>query len=283
MAGGWNIRLVALDLDGTLFNSQKIITPRTLAALRAALEQGVTVVPATGRPARGVPQELLALPGLRYALTSNGARVWDLARNAPVAEFLMEKRPTAEVLRILAEYDCTGDLLIDGHRVSAASQMDRMERYAPPAMLNYMRASGTVVEDIQAYLEASPCLPEKVTSVFADNAQRAEAWRRIDALGLGLEISSSLERNLEVNGPGVTKGKGLTALAGHLGLERGQLMACGDSGNDLAMLRAAGLGVAMGNAEPAVKQAAVWVTASNDEDGVALAVERFVLGRADGR
>lgn len=275
----WDIRLVALDLDGTLFTDQKTITPRTLAALAEALRRGVTVAPATGRPATGLPDALLALPGLRYALTSNGARVWDLAQNAPVAEFLMQKAQAEAALRVLEGYDCVTDLFVQGRRMSIASQLARMERIISPAMLAYMRSTRTEVEDIYAYLAASPALPEKVSVVFAQNAQRAEAWQRLEGLGLGLVLSSSLDKNLEINAPGVTKGRGLLALARHLGLAKHQLMACGDSGNDLAMLEAAGLGVAMGNAEPAVKAAAGYITASNEEDGVALAVERFVLGR----
>ena len=73
------IRLLAFDLDGTVLNDQKQLTPRTLAALTAAAERGVALVPATGRTAAGLPAALLALPGVRYAITSNGARVMDLA------------------------------------------------------------------------------------------------------------------------------------------------------------------------------------------------------------
>ena len=273
----WDVRLVALDLDGTLFNSRKVITQRTLDALRGALEQGVFVVPATGRPVIGLPQALLALPGLRYALTSNGARVWDLAEQQAVAEFLMEKPQVEATLRVLESCDCITDLFVDGQRISIASQHARLERIIAPAMLNYMRSTRNEVENIYAWLAESSALPEKVSVTFSDLEERNDAWRRLDALGLGLELSSSLPKNLEVNAPGVTKGKGLAALAAHLGLAREQLMACGDSGNDLAMIETAGLGVAMGNAEDAIKAVAGYVTTSNDEDGVALAVERFVL------
>lgn len=273
----WDIRLIALDLDGTLLTEQKTITPRTLAALKAALERGVAVAPATGRPAAGLPAPLLALPGLRYALTSNGARVWDLAQNAPVAEFLMQKTQAEAALRVLEGYDCITDLFVEGRRISIASQLTSLSRIISPAMLAYMRSTRTEVEDIYAYLAQSSALPEKVSVVFAQSAQRAEAWHRLEALGL--EISSSLDKNLEANAPGVTKGSGLLALAQHLGLARQQLMACGDSGNDLAMLKAAGLSVAMANAEPEIRAAAVYQTASNEEDGVAKAIERFVLGQ----
>ena len=91
------------------------------------------------------------------------------------------------------------------------------------------------------------------------------------------EITTSLDSNLEINAPGVTKGSALLALAEHLGLARSQLMAMGDSGNDLAMLQAAGLGIAMGNATEEVKAAADAVSTDNNHDGVAVAIEKYVL------
>ena len=94
----------------------------------------------------------------------------------------------------------------------------------------------------------------------------------------GAEITSSVPCNLEVNAPGVNKGRGLMALAAELGLDPAQVMACGDSGNDLAMIRLAGLGVAMANASPDVLAAADAVTLDNNHDGVAAAIETYVLG-----
>ena len=90
-----------------------------------------------------------------------------------------------------------------------------------------------------------------------------------------LEIASSIERNLELSAPGVTKGRGLMALAAHLGLTPGQVMAVGDSGNDLTMVQMAGLGVAMANATPDVLAAADVVTGDNNHDGVAQAIEKI--------
>ena len=93
-----------------------------------------------------------------------------------------------------------------------------------------------------------------------------------------VEATSSLGCNLELNAPGVTKGQALLTLAGTLGYSREQVMACGDSDNDLAMIKAAGLGVAMGNAEPEVKAAADVIVSDNNHDGVAEAIHRFILG-----
>ena len=117
---------------------------------------------------------------------------------------------------------------------------------------------------------------EKFSIIYPDDAARDAAWQAVLTVG-PTEITTSLDSNLEINAPGVTKGSALLALAEHLGLARSQLMAMGDSGNDLAMLQAAGLGVAMGNATEEVKAAADAVSADNNHDGVAVAIEKYVL------
>lgn len=133
-----NIRLLALDLDGTLLNEEKHITPRTLAALERAREQGVLLVPVTGRPAQGLPQAVLDLPGLRYAVTSNGATIRDLQED----RFLLEKHLTpATCLAVLArcaDFDMIRQVFREGVGYLSQTDYDTLKaRYAGTAMLAY--------------------------------------------------------------------------------------------------------------------------------------------------
>lgn len=274
---GCDIRMVALDLDGTVFNDQKQITPRTRAAIRAALAAGVAVLPATGRPLAGVPREFLEMPGVAWALTSNGGCVWRLAGRAPVVRLPFSPTQALAAMEVLAEYDCTTEAYLDGWAHTTEAQLARVQALVAPELLGYIRASRRVVADLPAFVAASDGV-EKLSCQFGTPAHRQAAWRRLEAMGF--EVTCSLGTNLEANAPGVDKGTALLALAARLGLTREQVMACGDSGNDQKMLAAAGLGVAMGNAEPAVRAAADAVTATNQEDGVALALARFVPGVA---
>ena len=269
------IRLVALDLDGTVFNSQKQISPRTLAALRAALEQGVAVVPATGRPLVGVPLQFTGLPGVRYALTSNGGCVWQLQPRRALARLTMTPAQAQKALRILEPFDCMADVYADGQAWATHERLAQAARFTPPEMLPYVLASRQAVEDMPAFVAGCPGV-EKLSILFTSPGQRAAARRALAEAGF--TVTHSIATNLEVNAPGVHKGAGLLALAPALGIPRECVMACGDSANDVEMLRAAGLGIAMGNAEPEVLGAARAVTLSNDEDGVAAALERYVLG-----
>lgn len=269
------IRLVGLDLDGTVFDSRKRISPRTAQAIGRACAMGVQVLPATGRPENGVPAQFLAIPGVQYALTSNGARVVDLREKRTVVSQLMTVQQGLEAIRAMARYDASVDVFWQGKAYADPENLRRAVENADPSMRPYIKNSRTVVPDMAAWLAEQSEGPEKISMFFARVSQREEAQRQAEAMGL--EVTSSLPTNLELNAGGVNKGRGLLALAKALGFAREQVMACGDSGNDAAMLKAVGLGVAMGNATPDILAAADAVTDTNDRDGVAKALERFVL------
>ena len=273
----WDIRLVALDLDGTVFDDEKNISPRTLRAFRAALDRGVDVIPATGRQAAGVPEEFLHMPGVRYALTANGASVVELATGRSVVRLPFDDALARAVLAALRPFGGVLGIFIDGGCCADADSAARMEDVCPPALLPYVRASRHVVPDLPAYMAAHSGQVEKFSILYPDDTVRDAAKAALAAACPGVEITSSMPRNLEVNAPGVNKGRGLLALAAELELDRRQVMACGDSGNDLEMIRAAGLGVAMGNASPDVLAAADVITLDNNHDGVAAAIETYVL------
>ena len=169
------------------------------------------------------------------------------------------------------------DLFLDGWGYSDRAKLARAEEWAAPGMADYIRRSRRSVEDVHA-LACRHREIEKANLFFTCPAQRREAWRLLEESGR-FEVSTSSAVGIELNAKGVDKAEGLFALGRRLGLEPARIMACGDSGNDLPMLRRAGAGVAMGNAAPEVKAAARFVTDSNDNDGVAKALERFVLGR----
>ena len=271
------IRLIAVDLDGTVLDDRKQLTPRTLEALREAGRQGVLIVPATGRTHAGLPPELLALPGVRYAITSNGARVMDLAAGKALRELYIPRGTALAAYDALSAFDCMTDLFQDGRGYSTEANRAASYRFVPDNLRDYVLNTRTVLPDLRAFIASQERGIEKLTIFFLDEDERRRAWAEVAALGV--DVVSSLPLNMEINAAGVDKGAGLLALAEQLGLPASALMACGDGGNDTAMVAAAGLGVAMANAFPEVKAAASYVTASNNEDGVALAGEKVVRGK----
>ena len=190
----------------------------------------------------------------------------------------MDENGTYQVELVGRELGGLIDVYVEGRAYTGAATFEALVAAAPPAMRTYFSTTRTVVADQVRWLETETRPVEKLTMLFTNEALRDTAFRVYQDSGR-FEVTSSIPNNLELNGKGVDKGKALLTLAGLLGLDRSQVMACGDSINDLAMLRAAGLGVAMGNAAPEIAAAADVRTACNDEDGVAKAIEWYVLGQ----
>lgn len=273
----WDIRLIALDMDGTVLDDAKNISPHTMDVLLRAIARGVEVVPATGRTVDGVPPQFMALPGLRYALGCNGAQVVELATGRTLVHLPFEAETALQIYDIVSRFDCMLSVFIGGKACTRAEDAALTERYTPANLRAYLRNFRQVVTDLPALMREHADSIEKFSIMYRDVAVRDAARAAVLARFPEVEATSSLGDNLELNAPGVDKGRGLLALAEVLGLCREQVMACGDGGNDLAMIRAAGLGVAMANAQDEVKAAAKYITLSNNDDGVAAAVEKFVL------
>ena len=252
-----DIRVLALDLDGTLTNDQKVVTPATRAALDAAAAKGVTIVLASGRPTAGImplAKELGLDKKGGCILSYNGGAIIDCA----TGETLYRKQLDAKYVPQLCSF----------------------AREQGVAIITYNK-QGVVSEnpeDEWALKECFTCkLPmQKVEDLAACRDEVLEAGRKQFAGEIDLYPSSPFF--IEAVPLGVAKDVSLGSLLESRGLTRDNLMACGDGLNDRSMIRFAGVGVAMQNAEPPVKEAADYVTvADNNHDGVAEAIEKFIF------
>ena len=269
-----DIRLIGLDLDGTVFDDAKHISPRNLAAIEAAVQAGIIVLPATGRTATGVPQAFTGIPGVHYALTSNGASVVDMRTGEHIVDQPFSLEDSLRVYDALKPFGGVFSLFVGGKSYATKADNDLIDVLVPENLRGYFRKTRIEVPDLRTVLQEKVGQVEKFSVMYPKVELRDEAWRAVLAACPDVEATTSLG-----NAPGVTKGSGLVALAEKLGLRRDQVMAVGDSGNDLSMIEDAGLGVAMGNATPEILAVADAVTADNNHDGVALAIEKYALHR----
>ena len=276
-----DIKLIGLDLDGTTLNSQKQLTARVAATIQKAGEAGVLVLPATGRALAGIPAEVLQIPGIRYALCANGAKVYELASGKTLVENCFTRETALDILDALGSKDNMPAVFIDGKVYKGQRDFEGFETLYDANTLNYVRISRHTVPDLHQFVKENPRPVEKVTVIFTSMEARNAAKEMLAARG-DCEVSSSMPGNLEVNAAGVNKGESLLQLGRLLGFSRSQVMAVGDGDNDLQMLQAVGFGVAMANSTPAVLKAADFITLSCDEDGVAAVIEQLLppLGRA---
>ncbi|MBV1935918.1 HAD-IIB family hydrolase [Streptomyces sp. BV286] len=264
-------KLVATDLDGTLLRSDGTVSGRTAAALVAAEAAGIRLVLVTGRPPRSLPV-LHEDIGRHFAITANGAAVYAPDGTAVRLSPFPEAPLAALVARVRAA--------VPG--VSFALEYERDFGHEPgyPAW-SYGEPAVELIGTAEELLARSAGRPVfKILARHPELSLRDFHVRARSAAGTGAETTHSTGLALvEFSAPGVTKASALMAWSAGLGLRPEDIAAFGDMPNDLPMLGVVGRPYAMANADPEVKRAARFHTASNDEDGVARVLEQFVAAR----
>ena len=276
-----DIKLIALDLDGTLFNSEGIITPGVKAELNRAASQGVKIVISTGRPFNGLPFEQIKDTAIEYALTTNGASVYKIEGKECLFEDAMTIETVMPILDWILEREIHIDIYMDGVGFTPIRCRENIGRLAVPESLRkYMIATRTTVEDLKSYVRDCGKMIQKINlnfypqpdGTFLHQNETLQFLKANDAI----TVVCGGFNNFEISKAGVTKREGLEFLANYLGTDLAHTMAMGDSENDYSMINAAGIGVAMGNASEDIKAIANHITTSNNEDGVGEAVKKFI-------
>lgn len=274
------VKLIALDLDGTLFNSQSQISAHNIDTIKKANETGATVVISTGRPYSGLPFEQLKGSGIRFAITTNGSAIYEIESGKCLFEEAMDEDIILPILDFLLTKDIHMDAFIGGKGYTPVQCVAAGQKLAnPPALKHYILNTRVRVDNLPLFIHENQLKVQKMTLNFypeGDVFKDREEVRKYLESNPAVTTVSGGYNNLEFTRADVNKGVGLQKMAQLLDIPVAQTMAVGDTENDLAIIRAAGVGVAMGNATAAVKSAADYITTSNDEDGVAAAIAHFL-------
>lgn len=276
------IKMIGFDLDGTLLTDQKELGEYTVQILKRAVEEGIVILPITGRPLCGLPEEVTGLTGLRYAITANGARILDLKNAAVLKEQLVSVETAEKILDILGNYDSLREIYYDGTGYAEREKLEQIDHFFEEGpMAEYVRSTRQPVENLMDKFRKESREVDKVQGVFADLGEREAALDEIRKME-GVTITGALHNNIEVNAAGVDKGNALLWLAQYLGIAPEETMAFGDGNNDITLLEKAGTGVAMKNGIEEVKHAADRITEkTNDEEGAAKFIETYVLKKGE--
>lgn len=281
------VKLIALDLDGTLFGPDGKISENDRAAIRDAVSHGIEVVISSGRPYVGLPHEQMQNLGIRYAITVNGAAVY----RSPEKECLfcdpISLKEALPVIQELKDRDIYCDVFVDGDGYGWKDKLWLIDAIPfSDSVRAYKKATRKFVDDLEAWLIKMDRPVQKITLDFlvgedGNRVHREETKQFLKGLGR-FNVVCGGGMDLEITSKTVSKAMALSELADRLGLSIQNIMAIGDAGNDMDMIQAAGIGVAMGNAEQDIKKAADFVTTSNSEDGVAHAIRSLVLINQNG-
>ena len=271
-------RLIAFDMDGTLLSSDKEVLPSSRAAIAELADAGVTVAICSGRAPVMIETHHEEFARVRYAICASGAILYDLAERRVLSRRPIDVELVRRVAEVCGRYDTTLDAFSGAGFYYSACLLQNAADYGMQAYVPLFDSLGTPADDVWEPLARRGEPTEKIDVFFASPADRDRA--RAELEGLPLVMTYSERSSLELSPAGVDKGVGLAELAGLLGVPMEATVAVGDADNDLPMLRAAGLAVAMGNANEHARELADVVVADNDHDGCAEAARRALAGGA---
>lgn len=277
-----DIKLVALDLDGTLFDNSSHISERNLTAIRSITDKGIHVVISTGRPFEGIPFDQIKGTGINYAITANGSGIYEISTGKCLYENAMDEELVTPILNFLLTRDIHMDAFIGGKGYTPVQCVETAQKLTVPSSIkNYIITTRTRLDNILQFIHENQLKVQKMTLNFYPAADGTlidrETVRKFLVSNPSITTVCGGYNNLEFTRADANKGVGLRKLAEILGVNPDAAMAIGDTENDLAIIEAAGIGVAMGNATDAVKARADYVTTTNTKDGVAAAIEHFIL------
>ncbi|MDY2777711.1 MAG: Cof-type HAD-IIB family hydrolase [Collinsella sp.] len=273
------------DMDGTFLTSDKRVSEASWQALDAIHDAGIHFVPCTGRALSGIPAPILEHPAVSFAISANGASVSALDTQAPartelattIASWPLDRGRALGICAIARRHDVTIDVFADGRCLAQRAFFERLGEFVDdPGILRAMRATRTVLDETaEEVIERAGTL-ERLAFYWKDPADRDAILSELADMA-DIEVTRSYPMNIEVMGAGATKGGALAWLCRHLDTDPLDAVAFGDNMNDIPMLRRAGTGVAMANAEPEVIDAADIVATSNDDDGVARLIMELLV------
>ena len=272
-----DIKVVAIDLDGTLLNKQNAVTPENVEAIRLAKEKGIEVVPSTGRLLCESRFALEAIGGCNYSLHCNGSIIWDHRANKPVYLSAFDKQLAREAVRRLEKYNVLYQVYVDDASCCPKRfYKDFNEEIFNAVYVQMFRDTQLWMEDVEAEIEQNDYKSIKYYVPNKDHELLERIKEEMIALP-GVDSTYSSYYSLEVFQAGMDKRNGLSKLLEHLGYGFENLMMIGDSENDLRAIQAAGIGVAMENALDFIKEKADYVTLDRNNSGVAHAIHKFLL------
>lgn len=270
------IKLIALDLDGTALRSNNTLSAAVAEAIEAAAAHGVEVVAASGRPYGSMPKDVLRLKGVNYVISSNGAAIHD-SSGRRIHETLMKEDAILRLLELTKNEDLIWEAFSDGATYTDNRYLRDPLRYGcTPPYISYVQNSRGGLDNMRQYIFENRDRLDSVEYVCPDKAKRERVRRLLESALDNVYITSSSANFVEFMDAQATKSNALRWLSKTLQISLSQTAACGNADNDADMIACAGLKAAVANASKSCRDAAAIILPSNDNDGVAKLIELII-------
>lgn len=271
------ISCVALDLDRTTLNREGKLGDANKKAIEELIGKGICVVIASGRSFHTLPTDVVRIPGILYAVTSNGAAVYRVSDGVCLKRYTIKEEAVRAVMEALKGEPVAYEAFLDGNAYADAAFLADPQKYGTsPQGVEYIRKTRKVTENIEDFILEHAGRLESMDIVVSDADRKKKLWERIQKAAPDVYITSSVSQLIEISDRRAGKHSGLKYVTELLAIPPKETAAFGDGDNDAEMLEFAGYGVAVGNASEKCRAFANYITKNHDEDGVAYALREIL-------
>lgn len=272
-----SIKMIALDMDRTTLNADGKLSEETKEALEYAIAQNVHIVIASGRSFSALPKDVLAVKGIEYAISCNGAEVYHIPEKKCLQSFCISKEAVETVIKLTKGAAVTYEGFIRGQAYAAKEYVTDPVRFgAGEKVVEYVRSTRVSKEDIREFILAHKQELNSMDIIIKDPDEKNRIWELLCKEVQDVYITSSVAQLIEISDKKGGKHSGVKFVAELLGLEREEIAAFGDADNDVDMLLYAGVGVAVENASENCLQAADMIVPHHDRGGVAKGIYKLL-------
>lgn len=269
------ISMIALDMDDTTLRSDGTLSSNTESAIKEAISHGIEIVIASGRSYSSLPKDVINLEGIRYAITSNGAAIYDIQQNRRIYSLTLDSQSVMEILDLLHKENLCMEVFVDGVPHADARFVANPSKFgcASETAIQYIQSTRVPEKNIMAFIDQHINCLDSLDVRCTTLEARTQIEQMLQKNISNIYITSSLDSLLEIVNPNAGKGAGLRFLSRKLNILPSSITAFGNADNDIDMMEYAALGVAVQNATPHCLEAADIVTEDNDHEGVAQVIE----------
>lgn len=266
------VRLIALDLDGTTLDSSKQVSEKNRNAIINAVKNGVHVCIASGRAFDTLPSVVTEIPGIEYAITSNGAAVYEIRDKKCLRSYKLTAESVKTILELTKDMPVTYEAFIEGRAYAGSEYIHNPVKFgATKEAIHYIQTTRTLIDDITGFIRQHVNELDSMDIIVKDADMKEKVCDVIYKETQDVYITSSVKQLVEISYKDAGKKSGVKFLADRLGVSKEEIAAFGDADNDKDMIEYAGYGIAVANASISLKEKADYITLSNDEDGIAYA------------
>ncbi len=271
------IKCIALDMDRTTLNARGKLSDTNKKALQYAIDQGVHVVIASGRSFSALPEDVMAIKGIEYAITCNGAEVYYIPEKKRMKSYCLSKQAVTAIMEITKSMPVTYEAFINGQAFAGVEYINDPVRFgATPQAVEYVRRTRTMIQDIRLFIGEHSKELNSMDIIVRSPEMKDLVWKRLEEQVGDIYITSSIAQLIEISDKNAGKHSGLKFVAQHLNISHEEIAAFGDADNDVDMLKAAGMGICVANGSEKCLKAADMVVGHHDTDGVAEGIYRIL-------